>query len=857
MAVCRVPWSLAVALSIVDAGMACAAETSTEVVAQRPVRFTNAYFRDANGNPLDTARFSHGNPVVPGNYPVDLYVNDGWITRRDLDIGVNEQGAAIACLQISTLVQSGLDLGALPDAARAAAMLIDGQCVEPAEIVPGARVVFDSGELRLDVELPQAYLKRRPRGYVEPALWDHGVTAAMLGYDANVYRSWSNGLVSTQGYIGLDGGFNFKGWQMRHQGSFTSSDTNVNAARHRYAAMNTYLRHDVMSLHARFIGGQSFTPGDMFDGLAFTGVQISSDDRMLPDSMRSYAPVVRGVASSNARVTVRQGAVTIYETSVSPGPFVIDDLYDTGYAGDLAVTVTEADGTSHGILLPYASIPQLLRPGTHRFSVAAGTLRDQSVSGNRAFLQGTFRRGVTNGLTLYAGVMAARQYQTVLAGTAFSMPWGAFAGDLSQSWTQGLTHAADSDSVQGVSQGQSYRLTYSKRVDATDTSITLGAYRHSSSGYMSLLDAERLRSGGVYIPSRVRNRFQLAVSQALPGDLGSLYVNAHTANFWERGGSDLGYAAGYMRAFRRASLALNVQRSRTRSGMLDTQVMTTITVPLDRLPRMPVMQLRANYIGEREVATQASVTGAGNDARTLNYNAYGEYRSPCCGSSAGQAGTGSGGISGSYMTGIGTIGASAGGGSGYAQLSVNVSGGVVAHPRGLTLSQRVGEAIAVIEAPGADGAPVLNANGIRVGDNGFAVQPALSPYQLNDVGLEGAGAREDVDVLGSSTSVVPRSGAVVMVKVRTEQGQPLMFRAMRANDMPVPMGAEVLHGNGKPAATVGQGGLIFLRGASGEQTFRVKWGKRDDQQCIFRHAVGVVQPDDRAVARPALRVSCE
>ncbi|XLM21608.1 fimbria/pilus outer membrane usher protein, partial [Chromobacterium piscinae] len=61
-------------------------------------------------------------------------------------------------------------------------------------------------------------------------------------------------------------------------------------------------------------------------------------------SLQGYAPVVRGVAETNAKVSVRQNGNVIYENVVPPGEFSIDDLYNTGFSGDLEVTVTEADG---------------------------------------------------------------------------------------------------------------------------------------------------------------------------------------------------------------------------------------------------------------------------------------------------------------------------------------------------------------------------------------------------------------------------------------------------------------------------------------------------------------------------------
>ena len=41
---------------------------------------------------------------------------------------------------------------------------------------------------------------------------------------------------------------------------------------------------------------------------------------MLPDSLSGYAPTIRGVAQTNARVTVRQNGYIIYSTYVPPGP---------------------------------------------------------------------------------------------------------------------------------------------------------------------------------------------------------------------------------------------------------------------------------------------------------------------------------------------------------------------------------------------------------------------------------------------------------------------------------------------------------------------------------------------------------
>lgn len=56
------------------------------------------------------------------------------------------------------------------------------------------------------------------------------------------------------------------------------------------------MQRAILPWRSEMLLGEGFTDGHFFSGLGFRGIQLSSDDRMLPDSQRGYAPVVRGVA---------------------------------------------------------------------------------------------------------------------------------------------------------------------------------------------------------------------------------------------------------------------------------------------------------------------------------------------------------------------------------------------------------------------------------------------------------------------------------------------------------------------------------------------------------------------------------
>src|SRR5262249_1359501 len=156
------------------------------------------------------------------------------------------------------------------------------------------------------------------------------------------------------------------------------------------------------------------TDGAVFESVGFRGLLLAADDRMLPESQQGYAPTIRGTARTNARVRVTQNGNLLLETTVSPGVFEIDDLYPTGYGGDLEVTVLEADGTRQSFKVSYASLVQLLRPRAWRYSVAAGDLSLGAQRSGAHFLQGTVQYGLANGVTSYAGMAFAAGYTSGL-----------------------------------------------------------------------------------------------------------------------------------------------------------------------------------------------------------------------------------------------------------------------------------------------------------------------------------------------------------------------------------------------------------------------------------------------------------
>ncbi|WP_159319292.1 fimbria/pilus outer membrane usher protein, partial [Klebsiella pneumoniae] len=67
----------------------------------------------------------------------------------------------------------------------------------------------------------------------------------------------------------------------------------------------TYAERNIISLKSMLTLGESTSDADIFDSVPYRGAQLNSDDYMDAESIQGYAPVVRGIAKSNAKVIIK------------------------------------------------------------------------------------------------------------------------------------------------------------------------------------------------------------------------------------------------------------------------------------------------------------------------------------------------------------------------------------------------------------------------------------------------------------------------------------------------------------------------------------------------------------------------
>jgi outer membrane usher protein len=816
---------------------------------------------------IDLSNFENADHIPAGDYLVTIVVNQTDAGQHTLHFKAGENHKVQAELTPALLQELGVNVQGLPAFNNLPA---DEPVSDLTALIPQSHVLFDFPQLRLELSIPQVAMQPDAQGSVDPSKWDHGIPALLLSYNLNGGRNWQDGQSGsgnseqTSLFALLNGGINVDAWRLRSTMSWTRNSRKQqgqqSTSMQRTQFSNTYLMRDIHALRAEILAGESSTSSDVFDSIPFRGMKLSSTDDMLPYNLRGFAPVIEGIAQSNARVTVSQNGNVIYQTYVAPGPFSFRNLNQTGQGGELTVTVTEADGTVHTQTQAIASLPVMRRAGSLKYELTAGRYDGGVTIGSREakFVSGTAIYGLPWDITLYGGGLLADDYGSVVAGAGASLgPLGALSADVTTSRTK--LHPQDNRQT-----GNSYRIRYAKNMQSTGSSVDLATYRYSTRHFYSFADFNntgyRLNEDQApWSLARQRSSVQLRFSQQL-GGFGSIYLSAARNDYWGNKQVINTMSAGYSSSYKGISYGLTYSVDRTKGEgdwPENKQLFFNIQVPLDLLSSsMSSGSAYANYQATHDnrgqVQQQAGINGNALDSR-LSYSVMQGWSNNPQNKDTSTLNLGYQGSKGMANAGYSHSNTSR-------SLNLGASGAVVAHQEGVTLSQMLGNSVAIVSAPGTEGTQLMTGNA-TTDSRGFAVMPYLSSYQANTISLNPSTLPDDVDLTQSSTTVYPTKGAVVMAKFATKVGFQALITLQQRNGTPVPFGAMVtVNSEDKRddnTSIVGDAGQAYLSGLPEQGTLQVKWGQDTSRQCrVTYNLKGLPAPSEHNPVR-SLTARCE
>lgn len=780
-------------------------------------------FANPQQKTADLHYFAKSGGQQPGTYPVSIWVNNQEIAQSEVTF-VDSNGALQPQLTPAQLAEYGVNVSAFP----AFNTLHEGEPFTRIErYIPDASSRFDFATQRLNLSIPQAAMNVQSRGYVDPARWDEGIPAAFVNYNltgSQTRQSDDNGRSS---YLNLRSGVNFGAWRLRNVSSMEYDRTR------RWNSQSTWLQRDLKSLKSLLRMGDTFTSGDVFDSVQFRGVQLMSDDEMLPDSQRGFAPTIRGMAHSNAKVTISQHGYVIYETFVSPGAFAISDLYPTAQSGDLEVQVKESDGSVRTFTQPFSAVPFMLREGRVKFSLSAGRYHSgQSQTPSPTFLQGTLFYGLPAEFTLYGGSQLAQDYQSWALGVGRGFgELGSLGGDAT--WANTATPSGKR------SAGHSLRVQYQKDFAGTGTSFSLASYRYSSGGYYDFSEANALESRNGLVDNK-RSREEISVSQAF-GGMSSLAISAWSQEYWHRQSRDETIHLGFYSAWRGVSWGVGYYYTQSSDRQkADRSWSFNLSIPLGGPLAESAISYSTTSGNNGRTSQQASLYGSIPRNPNLYYSLQQGY------ANGGQGSNSSASLD--YHGGYGTAQLGYRQDSASHQLTWGASGSIVAHPHGVTLGQTVGESFAIVRAPGASDVAIQNGSNVHTDWRGYAVVPSLTAYRKNIITLDTESLADDADVELEGQTVIPGGGAVVQANYQTHIGNRVLFTLSDSRG-PLPFGASVRLRKAEdeqgvaPGGMVADGGQVYLSGIPQEGTLDVAWNADNiSRKCALHfHLTDTVQ----------------
>ena len=823
--------------------------TSQAFSAQAEFYFNPRFLSDDPTAVADLSGFENGQEIPPGTYRVDIYLNDGYMTTRDVTFDAGDKGKGLLpCLTRGQLASMGLSTSSIAGLGELPA----DSCVPLPEMIEDMTIRFDVAQQRLYLTIPQAFMGNRARGSIPPELWDDGINALLLNYSftGNTVHNDIGGS-SNYAYLNLQSGLNLGAWRLRDNTTWSYSSGSANNE-NQWQHINTWLERDVTPLRSRLTLGDSYTNGDIFDGINFRGAQLASDDNMLPDSQKGFAPVIHGIARGTAQVSIKQNGYEIYQSTVPPGPFTINDLYAAGNSGDLQVTIKEADGSSQVFTVPYSSVPVLQREGYSRYTVTAGEYR----SGNNQqekpkFFQGTLLQGLPAGWTLYGGTQLADRYHAFNLGVGKNMgELGALSLDVTQA---NATLPDDSDH-----QGQSVRFLYNKSLTDTGTNIQLVGYRYSTHGYFSFADTTYSRMSGYNVATQdgvievkptftdyynlaynKRGKIQASITQQL-GRTATLYLNGSHQTYWGTGKADQQLQAGLNTAVNDINwtLSYSLTKNAWQQGR-DQMLAVNVNIPFSHWLRSDsksawrhasASSSMSNDLHGR-MSTLAGLHGTLLEDNNLSYSMQTGYAG---GGEGNSGGTGYAALN--YRGGYGNANVGYSRSDGIKQLYYGLSGGVLAHADGVTLSQPMNDTVVLIKAPGADNVKVENQTGVQTDWRGYAVLPYATEYRENRVALDTNSLADNVDLDDAVASVVPTHGAIVRAEFKAHVGLKLLM-SLIYNGKPVPFGALVTSVGSQGSSIVADNGQVYLSGMPLVGKVQAKWGEGPNASCEANYSL--------------------
>ncbi|AOA57020.1 hypothetical protein BFG52_00705 [Acinetobacter larvae] len=767
---------------------------------------------------IDLSIFNISHYVAPGLYNVSLTINN----KESIDTTVkfdhaDASSSAVLCLDPKLLNLLDLKEKLLKDLLQQ-----ENECLNIKDINPDAYYDFSLSQLKLDLYIPLVAIQQRPEGYINPKRFDQGVSSAFIAYNANMHKNDQQ----TQNYLNLNAGVNFAGWYFRHNGYFESTDEGDLG---RYRSSQNTLYRDIDRLRSRLSLGEFYSNNLLSENLSLVGVQLASDDNMLPWSMRTYAPIIQAVANTNALVKVFQNGQKIYEKSVPAGAFELTDL-NTSANGELTVEIIENGGEKRVLYFPMQLNINLLKKGLLQYNVAYGRYKIANKLTQEQVFQANLNYGLTNHLTIGSAMTFAEPYKSILVSASLNSLIGGI--NTTVDYSRANLYGQDRD-------GQRYQFKYSYFWEAQNLNINANLSRQSrdyqtANNTLSIANYDQLNDDeyrNLWNNNNLKTQYSLSLSKSFQDRRwGSFQVAFYQNTYWTDQQHYNQYTFSYGNRWHKLNYNLGVNHSQDRfDNQKNNTYYASISIPLEwRKSNLYLSSniQRAESDAMRSDSANVNLSGTAGQDNNINFgiginrNDYGN----------GQNIAYSGNMN--YLHPYVNLGATLYHDEHDSQYSLSANGGVVAHRYGITATNHLNDTYTIVHVDKGRAAGVNNAWGIRLDRFGNAIYSTSSPYAYNLIQIDPELMPANMNIKSNQATVIPRQYSSTLVKFNAEISSLYVLRIQSPLGN-LPMGAEVRTAAQKVIGRLAQSNQVLLDQFDPQQDHQltVVWGDMQQNHC--------------------------
>ncbi|QPB79651.1 fimbrial biogenesis outer membrane usher protein [Proteus sp. GOKU] len=644
---------------------------------------------------------------------------------------------------------------------------------------------------KLNLIIPQKALIKKENYIIDEKDWDEGVSALFSQYSYSIRHHQKKTLEQK---LNLQTGLNLGAWRIRSQNSFY---WNKNRYQSKLSSIYTY--RQINSFSSLFYGGKFSPTTRILPTDRIIGFQLISNNLISSNSLYANKPIIEGIADTEAQVVIKQGDKVLYESTVPPGPFIINSLPVLG-SEKLSLEVKEADGRIKTSTHYFTSLPNQLNKGGYQYNFISGTLETNSHKKNSIFLLSEFSYGLSQRVTSYSAIKKRDNHMNYLSGLSLDLGMlGGLATDLS---------------YENSKNQLKYQFRYQKSISKTQTYFT------SEISFYHYLDNFQKKDS-------IKRNYLLSLSQNI-NDLGYLSFQYHEKTY-RNISKNFELGTSFSSSINKINYNLKYDFKKDKS-IFDHAFSLNFHIPLgNNSDHYHWFNNQTNYQHNKKHYINTTNIGGAlpnyNLGYSVNYqHTHDEKRKSNRFSTNAR-------YQNNYQFYTFNINKME---DSY-NYNVSINGGIVLHSNGITLTPRLGRTFALINTQGISGIKTSFSTKAKTDIFGNLILNNITPYRINNIKLNATTLPQQAETEVYSKNVIPTLGSVSKIIFPIKMGYRVIFKSTT----PLPFASTVTtfdkNGNIISHGLVSENNIIFLSGITESGLVKVKWG--EDKQCQFNYEI--------------------